>query len=74
MFEIHPSSWPLAVDASEGRDQFHLTALHEARVATERNPRLAEAAVARRAGFTQRLRAAFTGAPARSAEPCTCPA
>jgi hypothetical protein len=71
MFEIHPSSWPFAVDGSDPRNQFHETALREARVATEaQGVTLASPA---HEGFVTRLRLALTGGPAVT-EPCNCPA
>ena len=73
MYELHLDNWPVAVDATGPRDQFHLTALHEARVATERNPGLARAAT-RGTSLTARIRAALATQPRVAAEPCGCPA
>ena len=71
MYEIHPSSWPVAVDANDPRDQFHRTAIHEARVATERRqPELA----APTPGLVGRLRLALAIGPVVATEPCSCPA
>lgn len=73
MFEVYPSTWPVAVDSSDPRNQFHERALHEARVATDYR-QVATTAPAR-AGLVTRLRLAIAGAPAISAtDPCTCPA
>jgi hypothetical protein len=71
MFEIHPSSWPVAVDANDPRDHFHRTALHEARVATDHNPRRASDSPA---GVVTRLQAILAGRRPVVTEPCACPA
>ena len=71
MFEIHPSNWPVAVDINDPRDRFHRTALHEARIASERNPHCVTAPVA---GIVARLQAVLIGEQTRSTEPCACPA
>ena len=71
MFEIHPSNWPFAVDAGDPRNQFHETALREARVATEAHGVALAAPVPER--FVTRLRLALAGGPAVT-EPCNCPA
>lgn len=73
MFEINQSSWPVAIDANDPRDQFHRTALAEATIATERRPYLAIAA-AEPHGVLARLRLALTSAPTPRTEPCNCPA
>ena len=73
MFEIHPGNWPVAGGASDPRDQFHVTALHEARVATERNPRLIVASSARPT-FVDRIRHALAGGSATTVQPCDCSA
>jgi hypothetical protein len=73
MFEVYPSSWPMAVDATDPRNQFHERALHEARATTDyREP---ASQVSSRTGLVTRLRLAIAGGPAISAsEPCNCPA
>lgn len=72
MYEIHSSSWPFATNASDPRDHFHLTALREARVVTDRKPELIVAPARR--GVIERLRLAFAPGAVVSSEPCTCPA
>ncbi len=46
MFELSPSSWPVAVDATDPRNQFHERALFEARVATDHREQTAAVEVA----------------------------
>lgn len=73
MFEIHPSDWPMAADATDPRNQFHATAMHEARVASDFRG-FAPAAPARES-IVARLRLALVGGPSSSiVEPCNCPA
>ncbi len=73
MFDVYPSNWPVAVDSTDPRNQFHERALHEARIATD-SRQLATTAPAR-AGLVTRLRLALAGGSAISAsEPCNCPA
>ena len=73
MLEVHPGNWPVAVDSTDPRNQFHERALHEARIATEY--RQVEILAPARAGLVTRLRLAIAGGPAISAaEPCSCPA
>lgn len=73
MFEIHPSSWPVAFDATDTRNEFHRTALAEARAATDW---LAGAPSSARPGPTlvARLRLALGGRTRTAAAPCTCSA
>lgn len=71
MFEVYPSNWPVAVDANDPRNQFHRTALAEARFVTER--REVVPAFPPRTSVVARLRVALAGGPATT-EPCTCPA
>jgi hypothetical protein len=71
MFEIHPGDWSLALDANGPRDQFHETAVHEARVATE--ARGITPTAPSHESFMRRLRLVFMGGPAVT-EPCNCPA
>jgi len=70
MFEIHASNWPVAIDANDPRNQFHRTALAEARVATD----LSQAAQAGRLGLVERIRQALAGRTSQVVEPCGCPA
>lgn len=49
MFDVYPSNWPVAVDSTDPRNQFHERALHEARIATD-SRQLATTAPARRPG------------------------
>jgi hypothetical protein len=73
MFEVYPSNWPVAVDSSDPRNQFHERALHEARIASDY--RQVETSAPARAGLVTRLRLAIARGPAISAtEPCNCPA
>lgn len=73
MFEVYPSNWPVAVDSSDPRNQFHERALHEARIASDYRQGATTAPA--RAGLVTRLRVAIGGGPAISAtEPCNCPA
>lgn len=73
MFEIHPSDWPMAVDTSDPRNQFHATAMHEARVASDHHG--SASAAPPREGLLGRLRVALAGGPSGSiVEPCNCPA
>jgi hypothetical protein len=73
MFEVHPSNWPVAVDLSDPRNQFHERALHEARATTDYREPASRAST--RSGLLTRLRLAIAGGPAISAsEPCNCPA
>ena len=74
MFEVYPGNWPVAVDSTDPRNQFHERALHEARVATD-DRQYATPAPARDGGLVARLRLAIAGGPAATiSEPCTCPA
>ena len=73
MFEIHPSSWPVAVDANDPRDHFHRTALAEARVATDRLG-FATTPAATQPTLIARVRRALAGGTAPGAEPCSCAA
>jgi hypothetical protein len=74
MFEIHPSNWPIAVDAGDPRNEFHERALREAQAATEWHG-WADGTVARRPALVARLRAVFGPAASGPApEPCICPA
>jgi hypothetical protein len=73
MFEVYPSNWPVAVDSTDPRNQFHERALHEARIATEYRQvaTIAPAGV----GLVTRIRLAIAGGPVISAtETCNCPA
>jgi len=73
MFEVHPGNWPVAVDSTDPRTQFHERALHEARIATDYRQVETNAPV--RVGLVTRIRLAIAGGPAISAsEPCSCPA
>ena len=73
MFEVYPSNWPVAVDTTDPRNQFHERALHEARIATDY--RQVETSAPARVGLVTRLRLAIAGGPAISAiEPCSCAA
>jgi hypothetical protein len=72
MYRLHLDEWSTA-DANGPRDQFHRTALHEARVATERNPGLARPAT-RSVGLVGRIRAAFAPQNEVAAEACACAA
>jgi hypothetical protein len=71
MFEIHPSSWTVAVDANDPRDHFHRTALHEARVATDRS---AQPVAAAPAGLRTRLQSILPVRRPTATQPCACPA
>jgi hypothetical protein len=73
VFEVHPGNWPVAVDATDPRNQFHERALHEARIATDY--RQVETSAPARAGLVSRLRLALGGGSAMTAtEPCSCAA
>lgn len=78
MFEVHPGSWPVAIDSSDPRNQFHERALHEARIATDHrgvDHRPLATSVPARAGLVTRVRLALAGGSSVSAtEPCSCPA
>lgn len=71
MFEVYPSNWPVAVDTTDPRNQFHETAMHEARIATDFRQYPVEAVD--QPSIVTRLRLAIAGGPA-AAEPCNCPA
>lgn len=71
MFEIYATSWPSAVDANDPRDEFHRTALHEARIATDRG---AENISGRATDPVARIQSILAGRQPRGAEPCGCPA
>ena len=74
MFEIHPSNWPVAIDAGDPRNLFHERALHEAQAATDWRA-WATTADPRRLGIVERLRLAFAGTATNAAsERCSCPA
>jgi hypothetical protein len=73
MFEIPPGNWPVALDASDPRDEFHRTALADARVTTELRPQLALLAQPG-PSIIARLRLAFAGEQHGSTQPCSCPA
>jgi hypothetical protein len=71
--KIYPMEW-LRLDPSDQRNQFHLTALHEARIATDYRQAFAPIP-ARDPGFVARIRLAIAGGPAATiTEPCSCPA
>jgi hypothetical protein len=73
MFEVYPSSWPVAVNSRDPRNQFHQVALHEARATTDYREPASRASS--RSGLVTRLRLAIAGGPAISAgEPCNCSA
>ncbi len=73
MFEVYPSNWPVAIDATDPRNQFHERVLHEARIATDY--RHVATSAPTRMGLLTRLRHAISGGPAISAtDPCGCPA
>lgn len=71
MFDVYPNDWPVAYDPADTRNQFHETALHEARVATDIRQYRVE--VPERPGLLTRMRLAIAGGPAIT-EPCNCPA
>jgi hypothetical protein len=73
MFEVHPSNWPVALDANDPRDHFHRTALAEARAATDRRG-AAMRPTSARAALLERVRLALAGGTAQVAEPCNCAA
>ena len=73
MHEVYPTDWPMAVDSTDPRNQFHRIALHEARFATDR--READLPGEPAQSFVARLRIALAGGSAASAQVCTdCPA
>jgi hypothetical protein len=73
MFEVYPGNWPMAVDSTDPRNQFHERALHEARATTDYRESAARASG--RSGLVTRIRLAIAGGPAISAsDPCNCPA
>jgi hypothetical protein len=76
MFDIHATNWPVAVDSTDPRDQFHERALHEARIATDYHESRAGARPeAVPTGLLARIRLAIAGGAAVSTvEPCNCPA
>ncbi len=71
MFDVYPSNWPIAFDPGDPRNEFHETALREARVATDARIHPTESPVTAR--FMTRLRLAFSGG-ATAADTCNCPA
>lgn len=73
MQEIYPTNWPVVVDTSDPRNQFHERALHEAQIATDvRQP---GAPAPARASFVTRLRLALAGGTVVTTnEACNCPA
>jgi hypothetical protein len=71
MFEIHPTNWPFAEDTTAPTNQFHETALHEARIATDARGIVPQTETS--PSFVSRLRLAFAGGRAVT-EPCNCPA
>jgi hypothetical protein len=74
MFEVYPSNWPMAVDSTDPRNQFHQRALDEAR-ATSDYRTAAQPAPAREPGLVGRLRLAIAGGAAPATQLCTdCPA
>jgi hypothetical protein len=74
MLEIYRRNGPVAIDASDPRNQFHERALHEAQAASEWRGWV-DPTVDRRARLLARVRSAFAGASrAAASEPCTCPA
>ena len=74
MFDIFANDWPVAVDSTDPRNQFHERALHEARIATDYRQDAAPTP-ARGAGLVARVRVALAGGLATSAQVCMdCPA
>ncbi len=76
MQEIYPTNWPVAVDTGDPRNEFHLRALHEARITTEhQNGKASAPAPAAPSGLLGRLRLAITGgALVPTTDACNCPA
>ena len=73
MYEVYPGNWPMAVDTTDPRNQFHRTALYEARIVTDR--RETEVPAQPVPSLVARVRLALAGGPATTAQVCTdCPA
>ena len=72
MFEIYMSHTGSGGHTTDPLNQFHETALREARIASEWRGR--EIAVSTEPSLIARVRAAFGRPVATSPEPCACPA
>jgi hypothetical protein len=73
MFDVYSTDWPVAVDSTDPRNQFHERAIHEARAASDY--RQLAPAPRTRSALLMRLRHAFAGGPATTTtEPGACPA
>ncbi len=74
MFELylsHTSPWEHSTDP---RNQFHETAMREARIASEWRDAEASAVLVAKPSFVSRLRLAFAGGSVTTTDACSCPA
>jgi hypothetical protein len=73
VFELYLSHTSGGEHSTDPRNQFHETAIRDARIATDWAQREPAAASAR-LGLVARLRLAFNGGPSVTTEACSCPA
>ena len=74
MFELYLSHTSAGEHSTDPRNQFHETALREARIASERHAAASAPTGPSRAGFVSRLRLALAGSSVTTTEACSCPA
>jgi hypothetical protein len=74
MFELYLSHTSAGEHSTDPRNQFHETALRDARIASDWHGAAASTAAAAKPSFASRIRAAFAGSSAATTDACSCPA